>query len=252
MIRQNPLFQESLKLSIGDDGAVRRYIIFISVIGALTLLAWPREHFLYFIEPRRAPAVYMITLITSFFLSTFFISEFAIEFVGREEFYRLSEWFRLSPVPLRQIFIGKAEFALLHTVFIFMLPMPFVIMAAAVGGITAYQLAAALLIILVVLLAYRFLGLFMITLVERGRVGINFLLKALIVLSLLLTPKYAPALNPIVALLQLQSEGQPPAVFASPPEYFLTGAIYLASAVFFGIGTMIVVLMRGRKYRNVT
>ncbi|MBA7638751.1 hypothetical protein ES703_46407 [subsurface metagenome] len=203
----NPLLEEGFSIFFSNKKALRAYLIYVVLIGAVLFLWWPKTPISYFLDSNLSPGIFTTVLIFSFLLMAWLSALFGIEGYVRDEFHLTAEWLGMTPLSPGRILRGKLALFVLHTGFLAILPLPFLIIAASPSGISLRILAACFIVALVCALTYRIIGFFFLLVMEKRPFLMYSGLWGTVILAVL-SKGFLPKASPVEALLSLIPQGE--------------------------------------------
>ncbi len=241
---KNPLLEESIRVYFSDRAITARYIMLTGVLAAVTFIAWPDRHFTYYIETGNKPQCFMIVLYFSLLLLTFLSGGFSIESISKEKLYSFSDWINLTPLSPAKIFSGKLKFAVLHTVFMILLILPFLVLSGSASGILPYKLIIAIAALGLFIFTYRTLGIFLHSLLDKNKLILNLILWLSIIMLIIFTTALLPELSPVSTLQRI------PEMDDASLKTLLIFPVYAAISVVFLIAAYLRLKFLDKKIRN--
>jgi hypothetical protein len=199
---RNPFLDEGVRTYFAQETILRSYLALVGVIGLALLLWWPRASLDAVVRSGVFPATFTTVCIGLYLCLTYLGARYGSEGFSPEAQVKLREYALLTPVSPASIVAGKALFALLHTLFLLALGVPFLLASLAVSGGGLPLILPALLVIGAATFAVRMYGLLTLVLLER-QVARDVCLALGIILFLVVSSLAVPAVNPIAALLSI-------------------------------------------------
>lgn len=199
-IFKNPLLEESLRVYFSDQIITDKYIFLTAILTVVTFIGWPGRHFSSYLEYGNIPTVFSIVTYFSIYLLTFMTAGFSIESTGEEKLYSLSDWIKLTPIPIDKVFLGKFEFAVIHTIFLVLLTAPFLTISASASGISLFRLMAIFGVQTLIIFTYRTIGIFLHSLLHTNRLLLNLLLVLILIILILFFAILIPGLSPVATI----------------------------------------------------
>lgn len=240
-IKGNPFVDEGIRAYFAQGSILRTYLLVPGALGLILLAVWPRGSFESAL--RATPLADTFTVVAAGFLGflLYLSTRYGSEDFSPDSLVQLREYVTLTPVSLFSVVAGKAGFAVMHTLFLLTLGAPFLLASLAVAGVSLTQAFWALAVIGAAGLAARMYGLLVLTIVGERALTRDLILIPTIVLYLIVTLLFLPAVNPFSAVMSLSLRNTAgslrQAVGSVSPSSFcalidLGVALLLAGAVF--------------------
>lgn len=218
----------------------------VFLVGALSLLAWPRHPSLYLVSGNSVPHHFFLTAAV-----TLIVYAYANLHCGRGDLVKRSYLGRLKkeerPLEEERSFLtyGMIEF-FLHSLFLFFPFLPLWILSASVSGLSLTDMTGAVSIVFSAGLLCRMFG--FTTYLIWGWWGVAGYLAA-IALSLyfiLVSVLFTPGINPVLLLYKLNTSVEVTAFFSTKPysEYM---TVILPAILFFILANFLLVRRHRRK-----
>jgi hypothetical protein len=207
--------REGFRAYFAQRTILRSYLLIPGALAVALMIAWPQDT----VEGvlRGGPATDAFSVVSACFLVLvlYLGGRYGAEDYATDTLGNLREYVTLPAASPGSLVAGKAAFALLHTVFLVALGVPFLLAALGVSGAAPGSLARALAVVAATGLAVRMYGLFLLCVF-----GLRRLIRGAALLIgtgtwLAVTWLLLPALNPIAALLAAPSPGGPRAAVAA-------------------------------------
>ena len=225
----NPILAEGLSQYFQKARNSRVYLTYAILVGSILFLWWPKNRYTYFLEFQIVPSTFTLVVITVFILITYLSVRFGTEGLGHDEFYTWYEWVNLTPVPVRKLVFGKLVLSLMHTLFLVLLILPFLVIATSPSGISRTDLAASLLVLFTCAFAYRMTAVFLTSVLDEHPFLLKLLLWLIVFAIALLAMALWPLISPIHALLSRTSAD--PAMYPAIEWSGLAMPYYMGSVI---------------------
>ena len=237
----NPLLMEGLSQYFHQRRNNRVYLTFAILVGLILFAWWPKNSYTYFLEFGAVPSTFTLVVITVFAIITFLSTRFGTEGLGRDEFYTWYDWINLTPLPVRKLVFGKLALSLIHTLFLVLLTLPFLAIAASPSGISPASLAASVLVIASCAFAYRMTAVFLTSVLDEHPFLLKLSLWLIVFAIVLLSMALWPLISPIHALLSRTSTDPtlyPSFLFFGPALPYYMGSV-IAHTILSGLAAIL-------------
>jgi hypothetical protein len=201
-VRTGTLPREELRSAFSHPPLLRGYAGSMIAMSIVLFIWWPRGPVIQYIRGGTVPSVFAAVAIGLYACMAFIGARMGAGDYPPAGAPGLREIAGLRQVSLPRLAIGRLGAAILHTLFLAALGLPFLIAAAGVSGAAPGAAAAALLGAGCSSLAFRALGLLLQALCERTAVR-RVLLAALSLLVILLPLTLLPRVSAVSAMLTL-------------------------------------------------
>jgi hypothetical protein len=202
----NPLLVEGWKLYFSDQRILRVYRVYLALLGLSLLLCWPKQGMGNFLLAQTPPYTYQLMIVSTFVVCTFLSGRFGLQHYGRYQMHSLSSWLKFTPLHPVRIIGGKVTLALMHSIFLTMLALPFLIVAASPSGVPIEGALTSTLILLICATSYRIIGLFFLAAMEDRPLAAGIVLWAIILTLNLLSLYLFPRANAVLAMIRIATQ----------------------------------------------
>ena len=240
-VAANPFVDEGIRISFSRGKILRAYFLMAAVLSVVLFFWWPAGSFVLDLPAGGGPRTFPSVAIGLCICCAYIGARCGAEDYSPQKRAHLREYVALTPVSLFVLVVGKAAFALLHTLFLLALGAPFVLASLAVSGTAADRALGAFLVIGAFSFAFRMYGLLLLALIGARRLLRDMALLASGVLFLVITLTLTPVVNPVSALSGLSTAGPLPAarfLRVSIPFFLVSVIIDLLAALAFAAGTL--------------
>jgi hypothetical protein len=239
----NPFIRGDLTAAFSRPTILRTYTYYLLAMSAIVFLWWPRGILSSSFREGSAPATFAAAALGMFGCLAYLNARLGAEDYPGRDAVGLRDVLTLTPVSVASLVAGKLAVAVLHTLFLLALGMPFLAVTLGVSGVPRAAAAAALAVAGCAALAFRAFGFLLFTLFEQRPALKDVLLLFCGLVLVFLPMLIAPAANPVSALLALGSaEG-------SGRQVALSAAGSLAAAAVFSGGAFAALRAARRKPR---
>ena len=194
------------------------------VMGLILVLSWPFRFLFQYIEGFRIPQTFLSTFVGGLIMVSYLNLRCALgEIIPQSVFARVEREGVTTFEEERDYLAYEFPRSLLHTLVFLLLVLPFLILGAAITGISSQDFVLGLGILFTASLLCRQAAFFLLLILGRWRVSGYVGARLFYFIFLFATAFMAPFLNPILLLVKLHyGEGVPIGpVIASPFPYFL-------------------------------
>ncbi len=231
----NPFVQEGFKVYFSHAMILRTYVVMLAILGAVLFFWWPRGPVAASFFPNTAPRTFTAVAMGWLAVLAWLSARYGAEDYSSGSFIQLREYVTLAPARVGTAVAGKTGFAVLHTIFLLALGLPFVLASLAVSAVPPVNAARALLVVGAAAAASRMLGTFLLVALG-GRALLRDLLMIAAALAAIPASMAAfPAANPVSAILSLGGSADSPAAVrllgATLPFYLISVIINFLAAV---------------------
>jgi hypothetical protein len=250
-----PFIDEGARIYFSHLTILRSYLVLVAILGLMLLLWWPRTALDNVLRSGASTDAFIVVAIGMLFCLLYLSARYGSEGYSPDSMVQIREYVTLTPVPVASVMGGKLAFALLHTLFLLALGVPFLLASLAVSGIGLPQAFDTLLVIGAAALAVRMYGLLLHTLLAGRRLARNLLLFVGPTLFLAVTQGLSSPASPIMALMSLSPRNGVPAatlrvLAVSLPFFSFSSVIDVVAACAFAgglVAILAVVKARARK-----
>jgi hypothetical protein len=239
-LARNPLWEEGISAYFLLARIRRLYHVHLIAMGLLVFLWWPKNPITTFMQFESAPSTFQVVAVGCLIILAYLNALFGGEIFQRDAFHRLPDWLHYTPISTWKLLWGKIGFALLHALFLTLISVPFIFLAASPSGLSLSQQAVTLLILFVSSGAYRVIGIFLLMVFENWPFFHQLSLWTVVAFLLFATIAVSPNSNAILAVLSL---GSSEPRFAEISFFGLSSPFYLWSVWFHGLVILTVSLL---------
>jgi hypothetical protein len=197
------LMDEGVRTYFTQPAILRTYLLVPCAVALALLLVWPRAPLTALLRAGPSPNPFVVASVTLLLFALYLSTRYGSEDYSPGTLVQLRDYVAFTPVSLVEVVLGKAAFALGHTLFVVLLGAPLLFVAMAIGGMTEAQLLLVLAVSGAACVAARMFGLLVLTLVRTGPLLRDVILLPVIALSLVLTLLFLPPANPIGAVVSV-------------------------------------------------
>lgn len=240
---KNPILEEAAEVYMRRREYLWFHVVYAAAIALFTVMVWPARGFMYFFRTESVPAVFQATVVVHVLVVTAVSIYVGLDRLADSQIIRYSEWLERTAIPVGALFRGKMTAAVVHTLFLTAVGVPFAIVAAGPSGTPIAAVLASETIVLLSGLAGRVAGM-LISHVGEYRYVVR-VVGAWLYIALLFVATvqlYRP-LNPIVAVVRQHLESSP---FMQPSEALPLPQNPLVAS---GVPMLILVLVLAGVYR---
>lgn len=201
----NPLFEEQMRAGFINPYMIRLHLIGLGAITFLVFLFYPSQPVSYFLARSVKPEMFNIALYTIIAFMSYLIVKTAVFSIQGVKVIGLKEWFVYGKMSAGIYFRGRVFYGLFYSLFLLLLFLPILIVAASVSAVSPANLATIFLIIYVFSLNIYFLGLMFFIIFRKQHWILTLLLWFTIVIILFVSPTFFPDNHPSLIFMSLQS-----------------------------------------------
>lgn len=172
------------------------------LLGLCTVLfvIWPKSQYLRIGSP---PLTFSVLAIAATLITTYLSFSYGSWNLAAEPNQRFRAWLVAQPIRAGGAIGGWTLLGIAHTVFLLTLPLPLLIGASHVSGVTWQGFAKALALMLVCPLAYRWMGMLALCVWEKQEFLRYVVVRMAFVLFVLGSAVFLPPLNPLLGLISI-------------------------------------------------
>ena len=200
---RNPVLQEAAQVYVERREYKLLHLAFMTAIALVTVAFWPAKGFMIFFRTGTVPAVLQASLVVQLLAVTGLSLIIGLDRLAGKAIILHSEWLERTAIPVGVLFRGKLTVAVLHTLVLTGLGVPFAVVSAGPAGVPLDAVFASLVVVLLSGLCGRFAGMLVSHLGEQNyvvRITGGWIFLALLFVATL--PVHLP-LNPIAAVVML-------------------------------------------------
>jgi hypothetical protein len=240
---RNPFASESLDASLSRPLILRSYLYYLILMTVLIFFWWPRNPFAAYLQAGEIPQTFFVAAIGLFASVVYLSMRFGAEDYVGEDSTKIHDLITLTPVSVATMVMGKLGAGILHTLFLLILGVPFLIVSRLASGLSYEVLWKTLLIVGSSALAYRTFSFLLFSIVESRAVLKDILLLAAAFISIIGGLTVVPPASPITAIMTLDAGGQATDRFAffgtSIPLYMVSVIISLLAVPVFSAAAFV-------------
>jgi hypothetical protein len=234
----DPFLSEDLSASFTRVPALRAYAVFAAVMGCVIMVWWPRGPLASYLRTGVVPDTFVAAAIGLLGCAVYMGMRFGAEDFAEEGASKVHDFVTLTPVPVSSVVASKMVAAVLHTLFLLALGLPFLIIGSSVNGTRTAVILKVLLVAGSSTLAFRAFAFLGFVLFEPRRMLKDGVILVTAAIVLAVTTSAIPALSPISAILSLDAasgyvELSVPPLAASIPFYLVSVIISAFAVVVF-------------------
>ena len=204
-----PILEESLHVYLRTKAYRMVHLLYVAAVAVVAVLVWPSRGLMVFFSTEAVPSAFHVVLILELLLLSGISIYAGMDRVAGNELIRYSEWLGRTPVRVRTLMTGKLTAAVLHTVLLIALSLPFLVISAGPAGIPLRAVFSSLFVLGTATMLCRLVGM-LISVVGEDRDAIR-IVGSWVFLALLYmgTIRILQPLNPIIAVSRQQNELSP-------------------------------------------
>jgi ABC-type transport system involved in cytochrome c biogenesis permease component len=229
----NPFIAEDLSASFTRTSALRSYPGFIAVMAVVILIWWPRGPFTTYLRAGTVPDSFTAAALGLLACAAYLSARFGAEDFAEESASRVQDFVTLTPVPVSSVVAGKMAASAVHTIFILVLGLPFLLLGSAVNGTSIPVIARAALVSGSSAFCFRAFAFLCFTLFGPYRLLKNSVIFLCGLAFLTASTAVIPALSPISAILSLNGLGSIAVLGRTVPFYLVSVIIGVSAAALF-------------------
>ncbi len=206
------VYSEGLDVMLKTRASLNWHLGLPAIALGMLLINWPEEDFTSYLTLDRAPQVFPAVTIAAAIYALILTINYGYERAAWMKGYALSWWIKYTPCRMGQYWLGRILLAATHTVLVVLLILPFLLTAAATGGLPLGRVCLLAAFLAAVLLAVRLVALALVS-YEADSPFLPFLLSILVLSAYVMaSPTQFPLSNPGSLLLALTTEEDPSAL----------------------------------------
>jgi len=141
---ENPVLQRELQVNLRMARGFLLLLVYLALLGAVVLMAWPRESRLDLTEnPIQARRLVDLFFLGQFLLTSMMVPAFAAGTITGEKERKTYEMLLASPMKPAAILLGKLVASLTHLAVLVFSSLPIVMLCLPLGGVSLYEVLAA-------------------------------------------------------------------------------------------------------------
>jgi hypothetical protein len=208
-MRGNPLLEEGMRTYFAHRGILRSYLLIPCGLAVVMMAAWPRSSLETILRSGPSTDAFSVIALAFLALMLYLGARYGAEDFSPDTLVQLREYVTMTPVSLLSVVLGKAAFFILHTLFLLLLGVPFLLAPMAVGGFTLPTAFAVLAVVGTASLAARMFGFLVLALIGSRLLLRDVIILAGILLFIVAADTLVPAVSSIRALLRLSAAPAP-------------------------------------------
>jgi hypothetical protein len=208
----NPFIAQDLSSAYTRPQALRSYLAVIAAMSGVLMIWWPRSPLASYLRSGMTPDTFFAAAIGLLGCMTYVSVRFGAEDFAEENSSQIHDFVTLTPVPVSSVVAGKLVTAVLHTLFLLVLGLPFLVIGSSVNGTSIAVIGRAALVMGFYALAFRMYAFLAFVLFEPRKVFKDAVLILSALVSLIVTTSAFPPLSPISAILSLNPDNAYPTV----------------------------------------
>jgi uncharacterized membrane protein len=240
----NPFIGEDLSAAFSRTPALRAYLAFMAVMSGILLVWWPRSPLASYLRTGVAPDSFISAALGLLGCAVYVSARMGAEDFSEEGSSKVRDFVTLTPVPVSVVVAGKLVTAVLHTLFLLLLGLPFLVIGSSVNGTPIPVMCKAVLVAGSFALAFRALAFLGFAILGTSKVLKDTILLFIGVIWLSVTTSVIAPLSPISAILSLDPGNPAPAVSlpligASIPFFAVSVTISAFSVAIFSVSAAV-------------
>ena len=194
---------EGWQLYFTEDKILKIYQSLLIALGFALILFWPKRSLKDFLSFATPPTTYHLMAVSAYICCSYLSIRFGLQAYGRYKLYSFDDWLKLTPLKPWTIVIGKIILSLVHSAFVCLLTVPFLIVAASPSGVPLSGVLRSALVLFGCVASYRMVGLFLLASLQDRNFLSGVIMWATILTIGLLGLYLFPRGNPVLGMLQV-------------------------------------------------